>query len=43
MVYIVWATGKTQPWNNPPQPNKPIENGISDKEENLKKSKDDEN
>jgi MFS transporter, ACS family, solute carrier family 17 (sodium-dependent inorganic phosphate cotransporter), other len=41
MVYIIWATGKTQPWNNPSQP-KAVENGISDTEETSKKPKDDE-
>lgn len=33
MVYIIFATGKTQSWNNPSQPIKSLENGISDKDE----------
>lgn len=39
MVYVIWATGKTQPWNNPKQAIKPIENGITEKDEKMEKSK----
>lgn len=39
IVYLIWASGETQPWNTPEQP-KLIENGFHEKDEKSEKSKD---
>jgi MFS transporter, ACS family, solute carrier family 17 (sodium-dependent inorganic phosphate cotransporter), other len=43
MVYIIFATGKTQAWNNPEQPNKSLENGTTENQNNVEKSKEETN
>jgi hypothetical protein len=41
MVYLIWASAKTQPWNDPEQykkANKSIENGIEEKTEDMEET-----
>lgn len=33
VVYVLWASGEVQPWNNPPPPTPSIENGSDKSDE----------